>query len=167
MKVKAKTKKLIKSTIFIALKSVRELFRKLVVLKWRFFGATIGKNTIVHSSVYIGYPQNFKIGENSALNHGCFISSMKSVVIGDGVHIAPYCAIFDGDHKMPFTKGGNICKKIEIGSETWIGSHSVILKGVTIGKNVTVGAGSIVTKDVPDNSIVIGVPAKVVGQNEK
>lgn len=156
-----------KKVLISILKYAREITRSLTRLKWKILGAKIGKRTVIHGSVYIGFPKNFKIGNNCALNKGCFISSMESITIGDNVHIAPYCSIFDSNHKMPITRGGNVKKSIKIGSGCWIGTHSIILKGVTIGKNVTIGAGSIVTKDIPDNSIALGSPAKIVGENPR
>ncbi len=78
-----------------------------------------------------------------------------NVTVGHDVTIGDYCSI------MP---GANISGKASIGEATLIGSGAVILQGIKIGKNVRVGAGAVVTKDIPDNITVVGVPAKPITQ---
>lgn len=89
---------------------------------------------------------NCQIGSHVLLN--------LNATIGHDVIIADYSSI------MP---GANISGNVKIGEATLIGSGAVILQGITIGSNVRVGAGAVVTKDIPDNTTVVGVPAKVVG----
>ena len=151
----------------LILRLIRNFISNICRTKWILLGARIGRMTNIDPSVYIGFPGNFKMGANGALNKGVFISSMTSVEIGDNTHVGPYSAIFDSDHKMPIKEGGNVQLPISVGNGVWIGSHVVILKGVEIGDNCTIGAGSIVNKSIPANSIAVGVPAKVIGHNEK
>ena len=99
------------------------------------------------------------------LNSNVQIICGKEIEIGDDVKIARDVIIRDTDaHKI---LGGNhsIVNPVKIGNHVWLGTRSVILKGVTIGDGAIVAAGAIVTKDVPAKSIVAGVPAKVIKEN--
>ena len=86
------------------------------------------------------------------------------VDIGENTMIASHVAIISVTHDknaQPYNQSC-ICKKIVIGKNVWIGSHAVILPGVTIGDNVIIGALSFVNKDIPSNSIAVGSPCKVI-----
>ena len=97
------------------------------------------------------------------MNFNSVIIANKKITIGDGVTIASGVVIRDSDsHK---TKEEGNTKEINIGNHVWIGTNAIILKGVNIGDNSVVAAGSVVTKDVPKNSMVAGVPAKVIKKN--
>lgn len=99
------------------------------------------------------------------MNFNSVIIAYKKITIGSDVTIAPGVVIRDSDsHKTK--KEGNT-KEIKIGNHVWIGTNAVILKGVTIGDNSIIAAGAVVTKDVPKDSMVTGVPAKVVKRNIK
>ena len=100
------------------------------------------------------------------INRNATIVSLGSITVGKGSTIAPNVCIFDHDHsheylfdhsKAPFTISG-----ISIGENVWICSNAVICKGVRIGDNSVVAAGSVVVKDVPANTMVGGVPARVI-----
>ncbi len=95
------------------------------------------------------------LGKNVYLNRNCNIVSHKNVTIGSNVTIGPNVCIYDHDHN--YKKQGNdkyVSKKIVIGSGTWIGANCIITKGVNIGENSVIAAGTIVTKNVPSNSII-------------
>ncbi|WP_082227255.1 acyltransferase [Demequina rhizosphaerae] len=102
------------------------------------------------------------IGERPGINAGVTIGCHRSITIGDRVQIGPYAAIFDtGNHELVAGEGIKI-EPVVIGDNVWIGRSAYIMPGVTIGDNAVVGAGSVVTKDVPANAVVAGVPAKVI-----
>ncbi len=97
---------------------------------------------------------------------------MNKLEIGEDSLIAPFCYIIDYDHsfsdvKVPISKQGFASKPVSIGSDVWIGVRAVILKGVTIGDGSVIGAGSVVTSDIPPNSIAVGVPARVIERRIK
>ena len=100
------------------------------------------------------YHENLKIGKQTDIGAFTYINAKYGVGIGENVQIGSHCAIYS-DNTIDNTKG-----KIVIKSGAKIGSHTVILPGVTIGENAMVGAKSLVKKDVPDGEIVVGITAK-------
>jgi acetyltransferase-like isoleucine patch superfamily enzyme len=100
------------------------------------------------------------VGSNVFINENCKIVSHKNITIKDNVSIGPNVMIFDHDHDG---NGGFISKDILIDENVWIGSQVIILKGLKIGRNSIIGAGSVITKDVSENSIMVGNPAKKIG----
>jgi acetyltransferase-like isoleucine patch superfamily enzyme len=109
-----------------------------------------------------------KIGDYTDLGRRTFISCAQKIVIGKHVLIAPNVYISDHSHeyqniKLPILNQDiSGIKTVEIGDGTWIGTNAVILPGVTIGKNVVIGANSVVTKSIPDFSVAVGAPAKII-----
>jgi len=134
---------------------------------YKFAGVKMGKGVIIRENVFVYRPYHLELGDYSEIGVGGVISAVKKINIGKDVGIGPYCSIYDNNHKMPKSRSENnlISKPIEIGDNSWVGTHSVILMGVRIGKNVTVGAGSIVHNNLPDNSVALGNPARVVKSN--
>lgn len=129
---------------------------------------TIARSTIGTSKVF-DQPV-LRIGNNSTINYGSVISVAREVVIGDDCMISGNCLIMDSDDH-PLSPSRRLAKEpvapqdvepVRIGNNVWIGAYAAILKGVTIGDNAVVGAHSVVTRDVPANSVVVGVPAKLV-----
>lgn len=99
------------------------------------------------------------------MNSSCKIRCKESIKIGNNVAISHDVTIMDSDFHSVDYKGYEMTKPVVIGNNVWIGSRSLILKGVNIGNCSIIAAGSVVTKDVPDRSIVAGVPAKVIREN--
>lgn len=134
---------------------------------YRASGAKLGKGVLIRENVVIYRPYNLHLGDNSELGVGTVVSAVKKIKIGKNVGIGPYCAVYDNNHKMPKSASEDnlVSKEITVGDGSWIGTHSVILMGSNIGKNVTVAAGSIVNGKIPDNSVVLGNPARIVKSN--
>lgn len=119
-------------------------------------------STIIQAKLYTGKKGKLIVGRNSRLN-GVHIDVRELVVIGQNVRIAPYTIIMDSDfHDLNNHFADGASKAIIISDDVWIATRSTILKGVTIGKGSVVATGAVVTRDVPDYSVVAGVPAKVI-----
>lgn len=107
--------------------------------------------------------KNIHIGKDVFINMGCKFQDQGGIFIGDGVLIGHNVVLATLNHaKSPKDRGTMIPAPIHIGNHVWIGSNATILPGVTIGDGAIVAAGAVVTKDVPDNTIVGGVPASVL-----
>lgn len=129
---------------------------------------TISKGGIIDcSSVLENLGIGIKIGNNVGISHNVFIQVRGMVLIGNDVILGPNVSIFSESHCFENTEiairlQGVNRKGVIIEDGVWIGSGAIILDGVTVGKNSIVGAGSVVTKNVPDFSIVGGVPARII-----
>ena len=101
------------------------------------------------------------LGKNVFSNHGLTVMSVGTITLEDGVMLGPEVALLTVNHE-PKNIRTIMTKEIRIRKNAWIGARVSILPGVTIGENAIVGTGSIVTKDVPDNAVVVGNPARIV-----
>ena len=109
------------------------------------------------------------IGVNTFINENSSILTTKKISIGDNTTISWNVTIIDSDRHNIYYDGveQEKDKEIKIGNNVWIGLNSTILKGVTIGDGAVIAANSVVTKDVPPNTLVGGIPAKVIKENIK
>ncbi len=127
------------------------------------FGCAGGNLSIEHNfHCDMGY--NIYVGDNFYAGYNCTILDVAEVKIGDNCMIGPNVGIYTAGHSIEpkdRNKSGYGIP-ITIGNDVWIGGSCVILAGVTIGDNSVVAAGSVVTKDVPANTIVAGNPAKIL-----
>ena len=116
----------------------------------------------------INYGRRTTFGKGSFVNFGCTFLALGGITIEEGVFIAPHVVLATEFHpEDPETRHSLLTKPIIIRRNAWIGANATILAGVTIGENAIVAAGAVVSKDVPDNTIVGGVPAKVIREIKK
>ncbi len=137
--------------------SVPEMLKKII-------GKT-GENIWIEAPFHCDYGWNIEVGENFFANYNLTILDVAKVTIGKNAQIAPNVSIYTAGHPIhPDTRntGYEYGIPITIGDNVWIGGNVVILPGVTIGNNVVIGAGSVVSKDIPDNKIAVGNPCKIV-----
>ena len=122
-------------------------------------------NFLIEQLFECDYGYNIEIGENFYSNHNLVILDANKVVFGDNVFIGPNCGFYTAGHPLDAetrNKGLEYAKPIRVGNDVWFGGNVVVLPGVKIGNNVVIGAGSVVTKDTPENSIAVGNPCKVI-----
>jgi acetyltransferase-like isoleucine patch superfamily enzyme len=123
----------------------------------------IDESVAVFTPLYINYGKNTKIGKNVFINFDCVFLDLGGITIEDDVLIAPKVSLLSEGHPVdPSDRQSLIPGHIHIKKNAWIGAGATILPGVTIGENAVVAAGAVVSKDVPDNTIVGGVPAKII-----
>jgi len=114
---------------------------------------------------YTDCGENIRFGKNVFLNCGCFFQDLGGIYIEDDVQIGPGVTIVTINHNLdPDKREERIPEPVIIRKNVWIGANATILPGVTVGENAVVGAGSVVTHDVPPNTVVAGNPAKVIRQ---
>jgi acetyltransferase-like isoleucine patch superfamily enzyme len=114
-----------------------------------------------HSRVLVTGWGRMRVGDRVFFNNGVFISCVHEIEIGDDIAIANYVYITDSDSHG--VEGRKVREApVRIGSGSWIGAKAIILPGVTIGTRALVAAGAVVTRDVPDDTLVAGNPARVV-----
>ncbi|TYO99021.1 maltose O-acetyltransferase [Geothermobacter ehrlichii] len=125
-----------------------------------------GKNVYFDYRVYMKFPWLVHFGDNVSVNRGVEFYSdglnKKRIIIGSNVRIAPNVKFHAAGHDYSDDNFVHTGDEIIVGDNVWIGAASIILPGVTIGNGAVIGAGSVVTKDVPENAIVAGVPARFV-----
>ncbi|KMV31700.1 sugar O-acetyltransferase [Photobacterium swingsii] len=126
---------------------------------------TVETDAWIESPFNCDYGYNIKVGKGFYANHGCTILDGAPVTFGDDCLLAPSVVIATAGHPLNPTErasGDEFAKAITIGNCVWLGANVTVCPGVTIGDNVVVGAGSVVTKDLPANTVCVGAPAKPV-----
>ena len=127
------------------------------------------KRLYIEPPFHCDYGYNIHSGENVYFNVNCVVLDAMKVAIGNNVFFGPGVHIYTATHPLDATerRTKQYSKPISIGSDCWIGGNTVISPGVTIGNGVTIGAGSVVTKDIPHNTLAVGNPAKVIRKLDK
>jgi len=132
----------------------------------KIFGKT-GNHFWIEPNFFCDYGYNIEIGENFYANHNCVILDPAKVTFGNNVFIGPNCGFYTAGHPLDSkirNNGLEFARPINIGNDVWIGGNVCVMPGVTIGNNVVIGAGSVVTKNIPDNVVAVGNPCKVKRQ---
>ncbi|MDB5024432.1 MAG: acetyltransferase [Mucilaginibacter sp.] len=141
--------------------SIDEIREKLGVI----IGTHLDKSSTVFAPFYTNFGRFINIGKHVFINHACSFLDMGGITLEDHVLIGPKVNLITENHPLDTSiRRGMICKPILIKRKAWIGAGATILPGVTVGENAVVAAGAVVSKDVPANTIVGGVPAKVIKQ---
>lgn len=138
----------------------------------------VEENVWITPPFFVDYGNNIYIGNNTEINMNCTFLDDNKIIIGKNGLIAPNVQIYTAFHptnaidrfELPKEDGSfEFCKTrtkpVIIGDNVWICGGVIILPGVTIGNNVVIGAGSVVTKDIPDNKIAYGNPCRIVRDN--
>ena len=136
--------------------STRELLEKIT-------GQPIDPTTIVNVPFQTDFGRHITFGKNVYVNMDVFMTDLGGITIEDDVLIAPRVKILTVNHPLkPSDRHKLELKSVTLKQNCWIGADATIMPGVTVGENAVVAAGAIVTKDVPANTVVAGVPAQVI-----
>lgn len=139
---------------------IQELFSQLI-------GKPVDKTFAMFPPFYTDCGKNIKVGKNVFINSGCRFQDQGGITIGDGVLIGHNVVLATLNHDIDPRKRSNMYPApITIGHNVWIGANATVVPGVNIGDGAIIAAGAVVTKDVPPNVIVGGVPAKILKEIE-
>lgn len=141
-----------------------QTLRRFQILK-DLLGHVADDEIIVNQPFYCDYGKQIRIGKRFFANFNLTILDEARVTIGDDCFIGPNVSIYTACHSTdPVERNTRRewAEPVTIGDNVWIGGSVTILPGVTIGSNVTIGAGSVVTRDIPDNVVAVGNPCKVI-----
>lgn len=135
---------------------VREFLREIT-------GNSIDESTTIFPPFHVNFGRFISIGKGVFINHACSFLDMGGITIEDHVLIGPRVNIVTENHPLdPIDRRAITTRPVVIKRNAWIGAGATILPGVTIGENAVVAAGAVVSKDVPANTVVGGIPAKFI-----
>ncbi len=135
-------------------------------IAFKLAGVKVGKKSYIHMWARFYNPSGVTIGNGTIIGDHCVLDGRAPLKIGDNVDIASEVMIYNSEHDIESVGFDPIEEPVEIGDYVFIGPRAIILAGVKIGKGAIVGAGAVVTKDVGENEIVGGVPAKLIGERK-
>ena len=123
------------------------------------------EDAFINPPFYCDYGSHIEVGKNFFANYNCTIIDVAKVKIGDNCQMAPNVAIYTAGHPLHPVARNSMYEygiSVTIGDNVWIGGNTVIMPGVHIGSNTVIGAGSVVTTDIPDWSVAVGNPCRVI-----
>ncbi|MCF7749294.1 sugar O-acetyltransferase [Bacillus subtilis subsp. subtilis] len=129
----------------------------------------VGEGAVIRPPFHCDYGSHIHLGAGVFLNYNCVILDVAQVSIGAGTQIGPAVQIYAADHPRDAqarAAGLELARPVRIGCHVWIGGGAIILPGVSIGDDAVVGAGSVVTRDVPAGTTVVGNPARAVPRQD-
>jgi acetyltransferase-like isoleucine patch superfamily enzyme len=129
----------------------------------RLTGGVVDESVTVFPPFYCEFGKNLTLGKDVFLNSGCRFQDTGGITIGDGTLVGHGCTLTTLNHAVdPARRADMVPSPIRIGRKVWLGAAVTVVPGVTIGDGAIVGAGAVVTKDVPADTIVAGVPARIL-----
>jgi acetyltransferase-like isoleucine patch superfamily enzyme len=144
------------NTGYHAPQEVRELFSRLT-------GAPVDPTFWMLPPFYTDFGRNIRVGKSVFINHGCEFMDRGGITLEDSVLIGPKVNLITINHPVePSRRRSTFCAPILIRRNAWIGAGASVMPGVTVGENAIVAANAVVTKDVSPNTIVGGIPARVI-----
>lgn len=126
--------------------------------------ASDGRATIM-PGFFCDYGDNVRLGARAFVNANSIFLDCAEIVIGDDFQCGPGVQLLTPEHPLDAVRrrsGLESARRIRLGNDVWIGGGAIVLAGVTVGDRVVIGAGSVVTKDVPSDVLVVGNPARIV-----
>ena len=126
---------------------------------------SVGDGAVIRPPFACDYGYNIQLGRNAFINFNCVFLDCAPIEIGDNLQMGPAVQLYTAAHPLEAEvrrSGLEYARPIRIGHDVWIGGGAIILPGVTIGDGSVIGAGSVVTRDVPPGSVVVGNPARVI-----
>ena len=137
-------------------RAVRQLFSRLT-------GVEVDESFCLLPPFYTDYGKNIRVGKDVFINHGCELMDRGGIVLKDKVLLGPKVNLITINHPVsPGERRSTYCAPIVVERNVWIGAAVSVMPGVTIGENSVVAANAVVTRDVPPNTIVGGIPARPI-----
>ncbi len=135
---------------------IRQLFSELT-------GSVVDETTVICQPFYTDFGKNIRLGKDVFINTACTFIGRGGITLEDHVLLGPNVNLITTNHAFnPADRRSTISKPIRVCENAWIGACAIVLPGVTVGKNAIIAAGSVVTKDVPADTVVGGNPAKFI-----
>lgn len=135
-------------------------------LVYRFWGVKIGHGSTIHMGAVFYDPRNITIGEDTIIGENVVLDGRDKLVFGNHVDVASEAMFYNGEHDINDENFKPVFAPVIVEDYVFIGPRAIILPGVTIKKGAVVAAGAVVTKDVPEFTIVGGVPAKLISERK-